>query len=132
MKKIYSILLALVMIFGASSAYANSGAYVSAKVGSSFTSMTDVSITGTSGTEDDNYITFGGGGALGYDFDNNFKVPVRAELEFLFFSDAAGTGNTYITQYLDIDYGVKTLMANVYYDFNTSTKFTPYITGGLG
>lgn len=132
MKSIYSALLALVLVLGASNAYANTGIYLGAKMGASITRASDATITNVYGENSDTDTVFGGGVAVGYDFNSNFNLPIRAELEWLMFASATGSGSDFYSQYLDMDYGVNTLMANVYYDFNTNTRLTPYVTAGLG
>lgn len=85
--------------------------------------------------------TFGGALAIGYDFNKNFNVPVRTELEYTIFSDAeaechyteADTGmpNERLTRKQIYDH-IQTVFLNVYYDFETGTKFIPYIGAGIG
>lgn len=133
MKKFSSILLAIaIMTMVTSNAYANSatsGIYLGAKMGLSSISAKDIHQTDDPNeSENDTDTAFGGGIAVGYDFDSKFNIPVRTELEFLMFADATAI----VFDDVEMDYGVKTLMANVYYDFNTSTKFTPYLVAGLG
>ena len=80
--------------------------------------------------------TVGGGLAIGYDFNRQFQVPVRAELEYAAFSEVKGSksgnfgtnGSWSAKQKLQ----VQTLFLNAYYDFHNSTSFTPYIGAGIG
>lgn len=80
---------------------------------------------------------WGGALALGYDFKSGFGLPIRAELEYAARSQAKGTT---MAGPDDVDktvlnsrkINVNTLFANVFYDFNTGTSFTPYIGGGIG
>lgn len=84
--------------------------------------------------------TFGGSIAVGYDFSKQFNVPIRAEVEYSSFSDAEAQGsearvfispgNAHITGRQT--FGIQTLFLNVYYDFETGTRYTPYIGAGLG
>ena len=95
--------------------------------------------------EDGNSGSFGNapGGALavGYDFKPRFDIPVRTELEYAAFGqtkadkrhykeDAEDEGpDTWVTEN---KLGIQSLFVNVYYDFHTSTAFTPYVGAGLG
>lgn len=78
---------------------------------------------------------FGGGLAAGYDFYPHHKVPIRLELEYLYRSDAK-YNTTYdwglVSQDFRAKVGIQTLFANTYLDFHNSTRFTPYIGGGIG
>ena len=78
---------------------------------------------------------WGGALALGYDFKAKFGVPIRTELEY-----AVRSQSKVNTQVVDgpitIDntrkLSISSLFANVFYDFNTGTSFTPYVGGGIG
>lgn len=81
-----------------------------------------------------------------------FDVPLRLEAEFMFrgkndFEHSSGLSFPYPAgqppapttagtdtfsgkQHLDVN--IQTYMLNVFYDFYTDTKFTPYIGGGIG
>lgn len=121
------LLLTLAIIFMSTGTSYADNMYVGAKLGFSHVSAKDVSITNLVGTESDNDTVFSGGVAVGYDF-----TPIRSELEFLMLADVTGEGSIGGINGAVMDYSVKTLMANVYYDFNTSTNFTPYVMAGLG
>lgn len=74
---------------------------------------------------------YGGALAVGYNFQNLLGFPVRAELEYAIFSqfeDKKMLGSEYLTGKLDF----QTFFVNVYFDFRNSSRFTPYIGGGLG
>ncbi len=88
--------------------------------------------------------TFGGAFAIGADLEPTLDVPLRVELEYGVTSrGSAKTGGEYV-----IDDGAgafiagevngkqkvdaQTLMFNVYFDIPTETRFSPYITAGLG
>ena len=79
--------------------------------------------------------TVGGGIFAGYDFYPKFNAPFRVEVEYDMRSSArtewSGTKNTR-TGSIDATWNVNTLFANAYWDFHNSSKFTPYIGGGLG
>ncbi len=80
-------------------------------------------------------MTMGAALALGYDFYPRFDVPVRLEVEYAMRSEWRGEKN-FEFQGVDVSYEpsvhVQTLMLNVAYDFHNSTRFTPYITAGIG
>lgn len=85
-----------------------------------------------SGSQSQN--TVGGGIFIGYDFYHQHQFPLRAEIEYAIRTDVdteidtdGGRGNS-----IDANFGLQTLMANLYLDFHNSTAFTPYIGGGLG
>lgn len=70
-------------------------------------------------------------GTLGYSLPSG----VRTELEFGYRSNAADSGTnktTGVTQTVNGNINVLTLMTNVLYDFRNKTAFTPYIGGGIG
>lgn len=79
--------------------------------------------------------TWGGGLAIGYDFNPRFDVPIRAELEYAVRSQSKvswsgdSLGDTDSTK---MKFDVQTLFVNLYYDIKTSTAFTPYFGAGLG
>lgn len=86
------------------------------------------------GNKTDN--TFGGSIAIGYDFDKQFDVPVRAELEYAGFSRAEAK-RTQINEDGDPEkwkqtFGIQTLFVNAYWDIDTGTRLTPYLGAGLG
>lgn len=88
----------------------------------------------------DNKAVFGGGIALGYDFSQQYDLPVRAEIEF----SARGKSHSEynLDQYSEGDYSdsydaknqiqLNTVMLNAYYDFKNHTAFTPFVSAGLG
>jgi opacity protein-like surface antigen len=87
----------------------------------------------STGTHNDS--AFGGSIAVGYDFEKQFALPVRAEIEYAGFSqveakrhlNVPGDSGT-VTQ----TYNIHTLFANAYFDIDTSTLVTPYVGAGLG
>lgn len=85
---------------------------------------------------------WGGALAVGYDFKTRFGVPVRTELEYALRSqsktstramDTSPVGSG-LNDYYDLTrkLSISSLFANVYYDINTGTAFTPYVGGGIG
>lgn len=77
----------------------------------------------------------GGGIFVGYDFYPKFQAPLRVEIEYALRSNTntewSGVKGTRKGS-IDATWNVQTLFANAYFDFHNSTKFTPYIGGGLG
>lgn len=82
--------------------------------------------------------TLGGALAVGYDFYPQYKLPIRAELEFAMRGD-----NKFSADTIDVENGnttsqskfltnASTLMANFFYDFHNDSAFTPYVTAGAG
>lgn len=83
---------------------------------------------------------FAAGLVFGYDFYDNFNLPIRAELDFTSrakadynYSAFAGNGTirTLKTTY-ENQIELNTLMLNIHYDFKNPSKFTPYLSAGLG
>lgn len=76
--------------------------------------------------------TLGGALALGYDFNSQFGVPVRAEVEYALRGNSEKSWN--YDNILDLKgaWNASTLFLNLYYDFRNSTAFTPYVGAGLG
>jgi opacity protein-like surface antigen len=79
-----------------------------------------------------------GGVAAGYNWEGQ-GLPIRTEVEYAFRDNFGyGASPTYGgTQMLsafthDSDLDIHTLMVNALYDYDTGTKFTPYVGGGLG
>ena len=83
-------------------------------------------------SEDYSQFTLGGALALGYDFNSQFGVPVRAEVEYALRGNSEKSWN--YSKKLDIKgaWNASTLFLNLYYDFRNSTAFTPYVGAGLG
>lgn len=72
--------------------------------------------------------SFGGGMALGYDFQSYFKVPMRMEAEYLIRTTTHFNKDSYDVSLV----APQTLFVNLYYDFENESNFTPYIGGGIG
>jgi opacity protein-like surface antigen len=61
------------------------------------------------------------------------SLSFRVEVEYAFRSDArASWDRGGGAQKFDATFNVQTLLANVYYDIDTSTAFKPFVGGGLG
>jgi opacity protein-like surface antigen len=87
--------------------------------------------------------TWGGSIAVGYDFNKQFNLPLRAEVEYALFTGAeskttgnytwSGGGTSYWSKNSEkITVGIQTLFLNAYYDFRNSSAFTPYVGAGIG
>ena len=151
MKRIFLAIFLIGAVFTANSAFAElMGVYVAPKLfyslqmtdDSKLESTDDVG-TVTEDVDDEDDSTFGGALAIGYDFQPNFGVPVRAEVEYALRSQSkAGNSDEYLVDdgegtYLlrgdgSMKFDIQTLFLNVYYDIDTGTPFTPYIGGGVG
>lgn len=94
-----------------------------------------------------NKAVFSGGVGVGYNFKPQFNVPIRTELMFTLRGNLdkntnarevryedENTPGTYLNDdyYLRIKTRMNTLMVNAYYDFDTGTNFTPYVSLGIG
>lgn len=145
MKKIIAVsLLSLV----SSAAFAGAESlYVSGKIGASIvqvsnqkwlTSDNEFEKTNLGNTNDS---VFGGNIAVGYDFSKTTTLPLRTELEFGMREKASTNHN--LESFNDpgvfsssddvkTDITLNTVMLNTYYDFKNDTKFTPYVSVGLG
>jgi opacity protein-like surface antigen len=83
--------------------------------------------------------TFGGGISVGYDFDPQFNVPVRLELDYTARTRGEAKSSRDFTEDANL-YGeemkdkvsLQTLMLNSWVDIPTGTAFTPYLGGGVG
>lgn len=132
-------------------ASANSGMYVSGGVGSSFIKAKDQNRTWFADQESpevninfgsSSKAVFSGDVAVGYDFNNNFNIPVRTELAFTARGSmdkntsgrdiSFGANQSYKGAMQDTKVRMNTLMVNGYYDFHNSTAFTPYVMAGIG
>jgi outer membrane autotransporter protein len=83
--------------------------------------------------------SFGGAFAIGYDFQQNFGTPIRAEIEYAMRSESEGDFSDayYIDSFLikesgSMKFSVQSVFVNLYFDIDTGTQFTPYVGGGLG
>lgn len=136
--------------FTANSAENKTGIYITGKMGASIAQMSGQKVTGTPYEKTEEKASFNmgrhstgvfsGGIALGYNFLNDFNLPIRAELDFT----TRGKANSKYDLEREVDeYGsyttdaknqirLTTLMINAFYDFKNQSSFTPYISAGLG
>lgn len=136
MKKFIAFLfVASLMLPGAANA-AEYGVYVTPKIGVAIQHL-KVGIDPDDFGEhvSGNKAVFGGGIALGYDFHTRFTLPVRAELEYLYWgrtSKSKSWENALGSLHGEGKVGIQSLFVNAYYDFHNSTAFTPYVGAGIG
>lgn len=138
MKKLIIASIISAFAFGAQAAD-KSGVYLTGKIGASVLNASDQKIY--SPEYDLKYggkskTVFGGGVALGYDFAYQYNCPTRLELDYM-----ARAKGKYKTTILDTDFesyesdskvDLQTVMVNAYYDIETTTRLTPYVTAGIG
>ena len=147
------ILLATV-IATSSFAYADSGLYTSLKAGVSDTKFEDYKLDLSEGNESlvykhkdaDETIYPNISAAIGFDFSKVSKVNARAELEYTYKDKATFAPNISsgifngveeqapegIPSFLVNELRTQSLMLNGYYDFKNKSKFTPYLSAGVG
>lgn len=128
--------------------------YTSLKAGISDTKFEDYKLTLAQGDESiifkhkdaDESIYPNISAAIGFDFSKVSKVNARAELEYTYkdkatfapnISSAIFNGNEEQAPpnspgYVVNELRTQSLMLNGYYDFKNTTKFTPYLSAGLG
>lgn len=140
MKKGIVSLICVMCISLAAPVYALAGVYVSGKVTGviqthSVKGYIDVGGYKESsklGGKDDGAV--GGLAAVGYDFFE-MGIPLRVELEYGIYSktkskESARSGSVSLSA--EQDFNVQTVFMNLYYDFDTGTRLTPYIGAGAG
>ena len=88
--------------------------------------------SGMGGVDEYSQFTLGGALALGYDFNSQFGVPVRAEVEYALRGNSEKSWNYGRGMDFKGAWNASTLFLNLYYDFRNSTAFTPYVGAGLG
>ena len=152
MKKFLLACVAFGLLFTANFASAEQyGIYIAPKLFYSYQIMDDVKGEYkdddgpiSTGLSDKNDSTFGGGLALGYDFQPNFGVPIRTEVEYAIRSRSEGDdsyderispeeGEPFILNHEgSMKFDIQTIFVNLFIDFDTGTPFTPYLGGGVG
>lgn len=128
-KAIYASICALSLVFTAS-AYSAQGMYVSGGIG--FSLVDDLDLTDRAFPSADVQMDFDSGvsyqGAFGYRMDS-----LRFEGELSYQTNDMDKIESYGRDYDTTgDVTVLAGLANAYYDFATSTAFTPFVTAGLG
>ncbi|EAM2804279.1 adhesin/invasin protein PagN [Salmonella enterica] len=150
MKKFFAVCIISLLGTHVVTASAKEGGYITGKVGASVVNLyginstliddgDDVVVNGQPKLPDRTKGVFGGGVAIGYDFNDQFQLPVRLELDTTFRGETDAKGGQDFTAFDDtVHMNVKnqvrmsTYMVNGYYDFHNSTAFTPYISAGIG
>lgn len=135
MKKLLIASVVSLICVGAQAAD-KSGVYLTGKIGASIVDAGSQKIDAGS----DGYFNFGGksktvfsgGVALGYNFVDQYQVPVRIEFDYM--ERAKAKVKTDIMPDFSVENKIRlqTFMANAYYDIATSTPLTPYVTAGIG
>ena len=148
------ILLAAILSTS-SFAYADSGLYTSLKAGVSDTKFEDYKLDLADGDESlvykhkdaDETIYPNISAAIGFDFSKVSKVNARAELEYTYKDKATFAPNISSAIFNGVDFSnltegfpsvlvnelrTQSLMLNGYYDFKNKSKFTPYLSAGVG
>ena len=147
------ILLAAILSTS-SFAYADSGLYTSLKAGVSDTKFEDYKLDLADGDESlvykhkdaDETIYPNISAAIGFDFSKVSKVNARAELEYTYKDKATFAPNisSAILNGVEVqgfegfpsilvnELRTQSLMLNGYYDFKNKSKFTPYLSAGVG
>lgn len=148
MKKTLAAATIAISALYACSASANNGIYVSGDLGLSIINMHDtridysessngrVSDTDTTKFKNTHKGVFGGGVAVGYDFNDQYQLPVRIDFSAKFRSNAE-SNQTFTDDFANSEsiknkVRMDTYMVNGYYDFYNSSDFTPYLTAGIG
>ncbi|MDO9583356.1 MAG: porin family protein [Desulfomicrobium sp.] len=148
MKKVCVLLLFVAFVCTSTFAIAGqTGVYIAPKFIYSYQRIDNAelkgSITGIGsesfGLSSDKDSSFGGALAIGYNFQPNYDVPIRTEIEYAMrsesegkYSDAYYDGPVLVKLSGSMKFDVQSVFLNLYYDIDTGTKFTPYIGGGLG
>ena len=148
------ILLAAILSTS-SFAYADSGLYTSLKAGVSDTKFEDYKVDLSVGNDSlvykhkdaDETIYPNISAAIGFDFSKVSKVNARAELEYTYKDKATFAPNISSAIFNGVDFSnltegfpsvlvnelrTQSLMLNGYYDFKNKSKFTPYLSAGVG
>jgi opacity protein-like surface antigen len=132
MKLTISIATGCAMILSLSSiAYSAEGPYVSGNLGIAIANDSEVTDSTAPGITLDieSDTGFAIGGAIGYDFGSTrIEGEVAYQQNDFDKIGVAGLGSVDLTG----DTSSLSFLVNGYYDFNNSSAFTPYISGGIG
>ena len=121
-------------VYGASAGDSGkTGFYIAPRFLDALTNTGDIN---GSGRNSKTYNTLGGALAAGYELKHlDARLPVRVELEYAMRGDVdaewSRSGSAGARKF-DALFNVQTLQMNAYWDFETSTPFTPFIGGGMG
>lgn len=123
----FTAAIALLLPLAASASPSESGYYLGADVGASLPGSSDFSDSTHTNTADTD-TGFVGVLSGGYQFSNNWRVQADFAARLNSVGDITGIGAANPDGNLD----VYSLMADAIYGMPTSTKFTPYLGGGVG
>lgn len=148
MKKTLVLIAVLGILYSTSFAFAEqTGAYLAPKFVYSYQRIDNAEMKGeveglgseSFGLDSEKDSSFGGALAIGYDFNPNFQVPVRMEIEYAIrsesegeYSDALYSGPDFYRLSGNMKFNIQSVFLNAFYDIETGTPFTPYVGGGLG
>lgn len=130
MKKFLMIALTLCYLIPTNANAGIFGVYIAPKAIGSLTE-TGMATSGISDLDTSDFV-WGGALAVGYDFNDIFSIPLRAELEWNMQSQSKDTLSSGTVSDLMTNIGTQNLFANIYYDFHNFTPLTPYVGGGIG
>jgi len=125
MKRIIAVSVCLLLILSSSYALGADGVYVSGNIGIGMVSDSDISETGSPTIDVSFDYGFGIAGAIGTTIDD-FRIEGAIAYQQNDFDEALGLVP------LAGDITALTFLVNGYYDFNSSSPWTPYLTAGLG
>ncbi|ECG1194229.1 adhesin/invasin protein PagN [Salmonella bongori] len=147
MKNFSTVCIISLLATYAAAAPAKEGPYITGKAGVSVVNLyginstfsADEIVNGHKKLPDSTKGVFGGGVAIGYDFYDQYQLPVRLELDTTFRGETDAKSGQDITAFGEsVHINVKnqvrmaTYMVNGYYDFHNGTALTPYVSAGIG
>jgi opacity protein-like surface antigen len=134
MKRILVMTMMLVMVLS-SAAMAAGPNYVGVRGGGMLLDYSDIHVSDSELYNDEDDFVYGAGLVVGRSLEGDIGLPLRVELEYMYRSDfeyswseTGGGDNVDV----DVESNVQTVFANMYYDIDTGTDFTPYVGFGLG
>lgn len=136
---VFAAVFALVAVMAVGPAYSadKGGVYIGVKGGYEYRDNDKKSIsdrTGGDNSTNEKWKSDSGytvGGAVGYNFAG-MGLPIRTEAEYLYHNQFKFDANNATTGTFSSKTDIHTLFANVYYDIQTGTAFTPYVGAGIG
>jgi opacity protein-like surface antigen len=128
MKRLIFVAICLFLFLSSSYALGADGTYVSGNIAIGFASDSDISETGFPTVEASFDTGFAIAGAIGTSF-NTFRFEGEISYQKNDFDEAKLMGEAV---QLQGDMSALNFLVNGYYDFNTNSPWTPYLTAGLG
>jgi len=130
MKRAFLLLLAVgLVLFGVSHAHAQKGSFASLSLG--YTMPDDSDVDFDAGVEAE--VEYDGGyiisGEIGGWLDDNWRASTELLYQENDLDDMSAAGGSIS---VDGDAEIIALMGNVYYDFDTGSKFKPFLNVGVG